>query len=69
MEQAPDHRADLFEDLQGGCCLSAMHGTGYRHKLMNDPEVTISRSPQDAEPTAGCRRGWLPLVPVAESCC
>jgi len=27
MEQPPGHRANLVEELQGGCCLFAMHGT------------------------------------------
>jgi hypothetical protein len=28
VEEAPGHRADVVEELQGGCCLIAMHGVG-----------------------------------------
>jgi hypothetical protein len=37
MEQSPSHRANFVEELQGGGCISAMHGTCNAEK----PEVAV----------------------------
>jgi hypothetical protein len=39
VEEAPGHDADLVEELQGGGCLTAMHGVGEAEETERMPDT------------------------------